>query len=88
MCEEGKLNRHVVTIDDYQDVPPNDERALLKAVANQPVAVAIEADQVRQGGAAAVGVGAGCVEGWVVEGALFVAPNTEQEWATGSIWQC
>ena len=46
-CEDNKLGRHVVTIDDYQDVPPNDEKALLKAVANQPVSVAIEADQVR-----------------------------------------
>lgn len=45
VCEKRKLKRHVVTIDDYADVPPNDERALLKAVANQPVSVAIEADQ-------------------------------------------
>jgi KDEL-tailed cysteine endopeptidase len=45
-CQDNKMRRHVVTIDDYQDVPPNDEHALLKAVANQPVSVAIEADQV------------------------------------------
>ncbi|KAI7845192.1 hypothetical protein COHA_001236 [Chlorella ohadii] len=44
-CQENKLGRHVVTIDDYQDVPPNDEKALEKAVAHQPVSVAIEADQ-------------------------------------------
>lgn len=35
-------NAKVVAIDDYEDVPENDEKALLKAVANQPVAVAIE----------------------------------------------
>uniref|UniRef100_J3N797 Peptidase C1A papain C-terminal domain-containing protein n=1 Tax=Oryza brachyantha TaxID=4533 RepID=J3N797_ORYBR len=34
---------HDVTIDGYEDVPANDESALQKAVANQPVAVAIEA---------------------------------------------
>ncbi|CAL5000279.1 unnamed protein product [Urochloa decumbens] len=33
----------VVTIDGYEDVPANDESALKKAVAHQPVAVAIEA---------------------------------------------
>jgi len=32
----------VVTIDDYEDVPVNDEKALQKAVANQPVSIAIE----------------------------------------------
>jgi hypothetical protein len=36
-------NAHVVTIDDYEDVPANDEEALKKAVANQPVSIAIEA---------------------------------------------
>jgi KDEL-tailed cysteine endopeptidase len=33
----------VVTIDGYEDVPANDESALKKAVAHQPVSVAIEA---------------------------------------------
>lgn len=32
-----------MTIDGYEDVPENDEKALKKAVANQPVSVAIEA---------------------------------------------
>lgn len=36
-------NAHVVSIDSYKDVPINDEKALQKAVANQPVSVAIEA---------------------------------------------
>lgn len=36
-------NAHVVTIDGYEDVPQNDEKALKKAVANQPISVAIEA---------------------------------------------
>ena len=36
-------NAKVVTIDGYEDVPENDEKSLEKAVANQPVSVAIEA---------------------------------------------
>lgn len=35
-------NAKVVSIDDYEDVPAYDEKALQKAVANQPIAVAIE----------------------------------------------
>lgn len=44
-CNLKKERKHVVTIDDYEDVPPNDEESLKKAVFNQPVSVAIEADQ-------------------------------------------
>jgi len=36
-------NAKVVTIDSYEDVPVNSEKSLQKAVANQPVSVAIEA---------------------------------------------
>lgn len=32
----------MVTIDDYEDVPANNEKALKKAVASQPVSIAIE----------------------------------------------
>nr|DAD41349.1 TPA_asm: hypothetical protein HUJ06_015672 [Nelumbo nucifera] len=42
-CDTYRKNAHVVTIDSYEDVPENDENALKKAVANQPVSVAIEA---------------------------------------------
>lgn len=35
-------NAKVVSIDDYEDVPTYDEIALKKAVANQPISVAIE----------------------------------------------
>ena len=37
-------NKKVVTIDSYEMVPPNNEKALQKAVANQPVSVAINAN--------------------------------------------
>lgn len=39
-CNKDKLRRRVVTIDDYVDVPLNEEE-LLKAVATQPVSVGI-----------------------------------------------
>lgn len=42
-CDINRKNAHVVTIDDYEDVPHNDEKALKKAAANQPISVAIEA---------------------------------------------
>lgn len=42
-CDANKKNAKVVTIDSYEDVPANSEKSLQKAVANQPVSVAIEA---------------------------------------------
>ncbi|XP_024969380.1 low-temperature-induced cysteine proteinase-like [Cynara cardunculus var. scolymus] len=42
-CDTYRKNAKVVSIDGYEDVPVNDESALQKAVANQPIAVAIEA---------------------------------------------
>lgn len=50
-----------------QDVPPNDEKALEKAVAHQPVSVAIEADQVGRGS------GGGGLQGACSEGADHAA---------------
>ncbi|KAI0493405.1 hypothetical protein KFK09_023521 [Dendrobium nobile] len=41
-CATEKSNP-VVSIDGHEDVPANDEDSLLKAVANQPVSIAIEA---------------------------------------------
>nr|GMD90376.1 cysteine proteinase RD21A-like [Ipomoea batatas] len=42
-CDTSKRNTRVVSIDGYEDVPENDEKSLMKAVAHQPVSVAIEA---------------------------------------------
>lgn len=36
-------NAKVVKIDSYEDVPVNNEKALQKAVAHQPVSIALEA---------------------------------------------
>ncbi|WOL17466.1 oryzain alpha chain-like [Canna indica] len=42
-CDKHRRNAKVVSIDGHEDVPQNDEQALMKAVASQPVSVAIEA---------------------------------------------
>ncbi|CAL5378941.1 unnamed protein product [Camellia sinensis] len=42
-CDQNRKNVRVVSIDGYEDIPENDEKALKKAVAHQPVSVAIEA---------------------------------------------
>ncbi|MBA0689386.1 hypothetical protein Goari_007117 [Gossypium aridum] len=42
-CDVSKENSPVVSIDGHENVPVNDEEALRKAVANQPVSVAIDA---------------------------------------------
>ncbi|XP_057949400.1 vignain-like [Malania oleifera] len=43
-CDSSKANSGtLVTINGHQNVPANDEQALMKAVVNQPVAVAIDA---------------------------------------------
>ncbi|XP_074345215.1 cysteine proteinase mucunain-like [Apium graveolens] len=42
-CDQNRKNAKVVTINGYEDVPQNDEKSLKKAVAHQPVSVAIEA---------------------------------------------
>ncbi|XP_039014599.1 cysteine protease XCP1-like [Hibiscus syriacus] len=42
-CEEKKEEMDLVTISGYHDVPKNDEQSLLKALAHQPLSVAIEA---------------------------------------------
>ncbi|PON85243.1 Cyseine protease [Trema orientale] len=42
-CDASKENSPAVSIDGHENVPENDEDALQKAVANQPVSVAIDA---------------------------------------------
>ncbi|CAO1943638.1 unnamed protein product [Urochloa humidicola] len=42
-CDLNRKNAKIVSIDGYEDVPKNDEKSLQKAVAHQPVSVAIEA---------------------------------------------
>jgi C1A family cysteine protease len=42
-CNTNKEASHVAKINGFEDVPANSEEALLKAVAHQPVSVAIDA---------------------------------------------
>lgn len=42
-CDVSKMNSPIVSIDGHENVPANNENALLKAAANQPVSVAIDA---------------------------------------------
>ncbi|XP_075499552.1 senescence-specific cysteine protease SAG39-like [Primulina tabacum] len=42
-CNSKKESSHAVKITGYEDVPQNSESSLLKAVANQPISVAIDA---------------------------------------------
>ncbi|KAF8007404.1 hypothetical protein BT93_K1419 [Corymbia citriodora subsp. variegata] len=41
-CNKAKTAKRAASITGYQDVPANNEKALLQAVANQPVSVAVE----------------------------------------------
>ncbi|KFK23231.1 hypothetical protein AALP_AAs59427U000100 [Arabis alpina] len=41
-CNSKKTNPKATSISGYEDVPVNDEQALMKAVAHQPVSIAIE----------------------------------------------
>ena len=45
MCSKDKESAKVVTVTGFTDVPHEDEVALLSAVAQQPVSIAIEADK-------------------------------------------
>ncbi|CAL9015649.1 unnamed protein product [Prunus brigantina] len=42
-CSTQKAASQTVSINGYEDVPKNDENAMLQAVANQPISVAIDA---------------------------------------------
>ncbi|KAI3512851.1 hypothetical protein L1887_20172 [Cichorium endivia] len=42
-CKVAQAADHVVSIDGFEHVPTEDEKALLKAVAHQPVSVAVDA---------------------------------------------
>eukprot|EP01023_Acetabularia_acetabulum_P021978 TRINITY_DN2171_c0_g1_i4.p1 TRINITY_DN2171_c0_g1~~TRINITY_DN2171_c0_g1_i4.p1 ORF type:complete len:345 (+),score=54.28 TRINITY_DN2171_c0_g1_i4:133-1167(+) len=43
-CQVDKVQTHAVSIQGYQDVPENNETAMMQVVRHQPLSVAIEAD--------------------------------------------
>ncbi|KAK9843554.1 hypothetical protein WJX81_008640 [Elliptochloris bilobata] len=87
-CNLNKEKRHMVTIDDYEDVPPNDEKALEKAVAHQPVSVAIEADerefQLYQGGVFDAPCGTALDHGVLAVG--YGVDNGTRYWIVKNSW--
>lgn len=90
-CDKTKEGKHVLTIDGYEDVPQEDEASLLKAVANQPVSVAIEADtrvfQLYSGGVLdAVACGETLDHGVLVVGYGTDATSKKDFWIVKNSW--
>ncbi|XP_027364351.1 low-temperature-induced cysteine proteinase-like [Abrus precatorius] len=87
-CDPNRKNARVVTIDGYEDVPPNDEKSLMKAVANQPVSVALEAGgrafQLYQSGVFTGLCGTGLDHGVVVVG--YGTENGTDYWLVRNSW--
>ncbi|PIN08739.1 Cysteine proteinase Cathepsin L [Handroanthus impetiginosus] len=87
-CDINRKNAHVVTIDGYEDVPENNEQALKKAVANQPVSVAIEAGgrafQLYQSGIFTGGCGTDLDHGVVAVG--YGTENGKDYWIVRNSW--
>ncbi|KZV41175.1 hypothetical protein F511_10309 [Dorcoceras hygrometricum] len=87
-CDQFRKNAKVVSINDYEDVPENDEQALKKAVANQPVSVAIEAGgrafQLYQSGVFTGLCGTDLDHGVVAVG--YGTENGEDYWIVRNSW--
>ncbi|KAI4337008.1 hypothetical protein L6164_015470 [Bauhinia variegata] len=87
-CDPNRKNAKVVTINSYEDVPVNDERALRKAVANQPVSVAIEgggrAFQLYQSGVFTGRCGTALDHGVVAVG--YGTENGKDYWIVRNSW--
>ncbi|CAL9147323.1 oryzain alpha chain-like [Musa acuminata AAA Group] len=87
-CDQDRKNAKVVSIDGYEGVPQNDEKALQKAVANQPVSVAIEAGgrefQLYQSGIFTGRCGTKLDHGVVAVG--YGTQNGEDYWIVRNSW--
>lgn len=87
-CDPSKKNAKVVQIDDYEDVPAYDEKALKKAVAYQPVSVAIEASgmalQLYESGVFTGECGTNLDHGVVVVG--YGSENGVDYWLVRNSW--
>ncbi|GFZ18781.1 granulin repeat cysteine protease family protein [Actinidia rufa] len=87
-CDPERKNTKVVSINDYEDVPPYDEMALKKAVAHQPVSVAIEASgrafQLYLSGVFTGACGTALDHGVVVVG--YGTDNGADHWIVRNSW--
>ncbi|PKI75305.1 hypothetical protein CRG98_004345 [Punica granatum] len=87
-CDPNRKKAQVVAIDGYEDVPQNDEKSLKKAVANQPVSVAIEAGgrafQLHQSGVFTGMCGTELDHGVVVVG--YGSENGVDYWIVKNSW--
>ncbi|KFK39254.1 hypothetical protein AALP_AA3G220300 [Arabis alpina] len=88
-CNADKNNKtRVVTIDGYEDVPRDDEKSVKKAVAHQPVSVAIEASgqafQLYKSGVLTGTCGISLDHGVVVVG--YGSSNGEDYWIIRNSW--
>ncbi|XP_072995480.1 cysteine proteinase mucunain-like [Typha latifolia] len=87
-CDLSRKNAKVVSIDGYEDVPENDEKALQKAVAHQPVSVAIEAGgrafQLYESGIFTGNCGTELDHGVVAVG--YGTENGEDYWIVRNSW--
>ncbi|KAJ6832310.1 oryzain alpha chain-like [Iris pallida] len=87
-CDPLRKNAKVVSIDAYEDVPEEDEQALKKAVAHQPVSVAIEAGgrvfQLYQSGIFSGRCGTDLDHGVVAVG--YGSENGKDYWIVRNSW--
>ncbi|KAL2333505.1 hypothetical protein Fmac_014718 [Flemingia macrophylla] len=88
ICDPTKKNAKVVQIDGFEDVPSYNENALKKAVAHQPVSVAIEASgrelQLYQSGVFTGRCGTGLDHGVVVVG--YGSEHGQDYWLVRNSW--
>ncbi|KAL4568750.1 hypothetical protein LXL04_024365 [Taraxacum kok-saghyz] len=87
-CDPIRNKAKIVTIDGYEDVPPMNERALMKAVAHQPVSVGIEASgkaiQLYTEGVFTGSCGTSLDHGVVVVG--YGSENGKDYWIVRNSW--
>ncbi|KAJ0587409.1 putative actinidain [Helianthus annuus] len=87
-CDSKRKNAKVVSIDSYEDVPVNDEAALKKAAANQPITVAIEGSsrdfQLYTSGVFSGSCGTALDHGVVVVG--YGTENGKDYWIVRNSW--
>ncbi|KAK8647812.1 hypothetical protein V6N13_121539 [Hibiscus sabdariffa] len=89
-CDSEKHIDKVATINGYQMVPANDEEALLKAVANQPVSVALDSRGRNFQFYTGTGVFTGECDSVLTHGVTIVGYGTSEEglkyWVIKNSW--